>query len=203
MSTKRKYIDSHWLVFVGQGVLALLFGWFTIFTGIASAPELVVITSIIILCLGIVELSNLIHRSRQRETWGLSLAIAVLEISAGLTLLLTSGQNLALHLTVIALYTIIRGILEVFVGTKSIDDLTDRAIWTICGMCGTILGFVILNSGRSQATDFIKAFGVYMITFGLCSLIYGIHNHDQRLEYRSERQRLAQKAAQSRKAKKL
>lgn len=199
MITKRKYIDSHWLVFIVQGILALLFGWFITFTGITSATTLVVITSVVMLCFGIIELVNLIRRSHLQETWGLSLAIAVIEVVAGLTLLFTIGQNNAWHLTIIAVYTIARGVLEIFVGTKSIDDMTDKAIWTICGICGTILGFVILNSGRSHPTDFIRAFGIYMIIFGICSIIYGVHNRDQRFEYRSERSLLAKKASRARK----
>ena len=33
MSTKLKYIDSHWGIFALQGIVALLFGWFALFTG--------------------------------------------------------------------------------------------------------------------------------------------------------------------------
>ena len=185
MSTKRKYIDSHWLVFAIQGILALLFGAFLTFTGIDNARTLVVVTSIVMLCFGIIELGNLINRTRQQETWGLSLAMAVTEICVGLGLLFTLDQNVAWALAIIAIYTIARGVLEIFVSIKSVDDRTDKAIWGICGVCGTILGFVVLNSGANP-TAFLHAYGTYMIVFGLCSLIYGFHNRAQSLEYHEE-----------------
>lgn len=194
MSTKRKYIDSHWLVFIIQGVLALLFGWYMTFTGIENARTLVVITSVAMLCFGIIELGNLLRRTHLKETWGLSLAIAVIEVAVGLALLFTIDQNIAWSLAIIAVYTIARGVLEIFIGLKSIDDRTDRAIWVICGICGAILGFVVLNSGGTNTTAFLRAFGVYMIVFGICSTIYGVHNRDQKLEYREERKTLRRKS---------
>lgn len=199
MVTKRKYIDSHWLVFAIQGILALLFGWYMAFTNIEVVRALVVITSIIMLCFGVIELCNLIHRTHLKETWGLSLAMAVLEVIVGLSLLFTIDQNIAWSLAIIAIYTIARGILEIFVGLKSIDDRTDRAIWIICGICGAVLGFVVLNSGSANATSFLRAFGIYMIIFGLSSLIYGVHNRDQKLDYYEGLKLSRRKASSSKK----
>lgn len=197
MTTKRKYIDSHWLVFAVQGILAMLYGVFMTFTGIENTRTLVVATSIFMLCFGIIELGNLLRRTHLKETWGLSLAIAAIEVCVGLALLFTIDQSIAWPLAIIAIYTIARGILEIFIGLKSIDDRTDKAIWTICGICGSILGFVILNSGGANATSFLRAFGIYMIIFGLSSLIYGFHNRDQKLEYRESRKLAAHKTRSS------
>lgn len=199
MSTPKKYIDSHWLVFATQGIIALLFGWFMAFTGIGSVTTLVVTVAVVLLCFGVIELSNLLNRTRQQETWGLSLAIAVAEILVALALLFTLNQNTALHMSIIGAYTLVRGVLEIIVGLRSVDDRTDKTIWTICGICGAILGFVIINSGHLRATEFLKAFGIYMIIFGISSLIYGIHNHDQKLEYKAARSLSAKKSAATRK----
>ena len=72
MTTPRKYIDSHWLYFAVQGVIALLFGWFVAFTGINDSTTLVSCASIVMLGLGAIELTNLLHRTRLKETSGLS-----------------------------------------------------------------------------------------------------------------------------------
>lgn len=199
MTTKRKYIDSHWLVFAVQGILAMLFGAYMTFTNLVNVRALIVATSIIMLCFGIIELGNLLRRTHLKETWGLSLAMAVIEACVGLALLFTIDQNIAWALAIIAIYTITRGVLEIFVGLKSIDDRTDRAIWTICGICGAILGFVILNSGGTNPTAFLRAFGIYMLVFGLSSLIYGFHNRDQKLDYHEDRKKLAKKRKSTKK----
>ena len=187
MSTKLKYIDSHWGIFALQGIVALLFGWFALFTSSSDIQTLVIVVGSVLLSLGIIELLNLLARTRTKNTWGVSLVMAILEISAGLALLFTYEQNVAWHLVVIAAYTILRGIFEIILGLRSIDDLTDKFIWILAGICACIMGVVILNTGHLGTTPFIKYFGSYMMVFGVVNLIYSVHNNEQSKDYRSEK----------------
>lgn len=187
MSTKLKYIDSHWGIFALQGIVALLFGWFALFTSSSDIQTLVIVVGSVLLSLGIIELLNLLARTRTKNTWGVSLVMAILEISAGLALLFTYEQNVAWHLVVIAAYTILRGIFEIILGLRSIDDLTDKFIWILAGICACIMGIVILNTGHLGTTPFIKYFGSYMMVFGVVNLIYSVHNNEQSKDYRSEK----------------
>ena len=197
MSTKLKYIDSHWGIFALQGVVALLFGWFALFTNSSDIQTLVIVVGSVLLSLGIIELLNLLARARTKNTWGVSLVMAILEISAGLALLFTYEQNVAWHLIVIAAYTILRGIFEIILGLKAIDDLTDKFIWVLTGVCACIMGVVILNTGHLGNTPFIKYFGSYMMVFGVVNLIYSVHNHEQGKDYRSEKLAARKKIAKS------
>lgn len=187
MTTKLKYIDSHWGIFALQGIVALLFGWFALFTSSSDIQTLVIVVGSVLLSLGIIELLNLLARARTKNTWGVSLVMAILEISAGLALLFTYEQNVAWHLIVIAAYTILRGIFEIILGLKAIDDLTDKFIWILAGVCACIMGVVILNTGHLGTIPFIKYFGSYMMVFGVVNLIYSVHNNEQGKDYRSEK----------------
>ncbi len=187
MSTKLKYIDSHWGIFALQGIVALLFGWFALFTSSSDIQTLVIVVGSVLLSLGIIELLNLLARTRTKNTWGVSLVMAILEISAGLALLFTYEQNVAWHLVVIAAYTILRGIFEIILGLRSIDDLTDKFIWILAGICACIMGVAILNTGHLGTIPFIKYFGSYMMVFGVVNLIYSVHNNEQSKDYRSEK----------------
>ena len=187
MSTKLKYIDSHWGIFALQGIVALLFGWFALFTNSSDIQTLVIVVGSVLLSLGIIELLNLLARTRTKNTWGVSLVMTILEISAGLALLFTYEQNVAWHLVVIAAYTILRGIFEIILGLRAIDDFTDKFIWILAGVCACIMGVVILNTGHLGTTPFIKYFGSYMMVFGVVNLIYSVHNNEQGKDYRSEK----------------
>ena len=186
MSIKRKYIDSHWLIFALQGVLALLFGWYALFTNLNSLEAIIVIAGTVLLGLGIIEMLNLLTRTHLKETWGLSLLMAVLEIATAFTMLFAKDQNAIWHLVIIGLYTITRGILEIFIGLGSVDDLTDRFIWVLTGISGCIIGIVVVNAGHLGNLPFIKYFGSYMMIFGISNLIYAIHNKEQKHEYETE-----------------
>lgn len=199
MSIKRKYVDSHWLIFAFEGAVALLFGWFALFTNLRETSALVSVVGSTLLGLGIIELFNLLRRARLNETWGFTLISALVEVGVAFALLFTADQELVWHLALVAGYTVARGLFEILIGLKSIDDITDKFIWVVTGICGVIMGFVILNSGNETVSDnaliFIKFFGAYMTLYGLANLIYGVHNHDQANNLKEERSVAAKKGA--------
>ena len=199
MSIKRKYVDSHWLIFAFEGAVALLFGWFALFTNLRDINALVSIVGSTLLGLGIIELFNLLRRAHLNETWGFTLVSALIEVGVAFALLFTADQELVWHLALIAGYTVVRGLFEILIGLKAIDDITDKFIWVITGICGAIMGFVILNSGNQTISDnaliFVKFFGAYMTLYGLANLIYGVHNHDQETGLKAERSEAAKKGA--------
>lgn len=201
MSIKRKYVDSHWLIFAFEGAVALLFGWFALFTNLTDTSALVSIVGSLLLGLGIIELFNLLRRTHLNETWGFTLISALIEVAVAFALLFTSDQELVWHLALIAGYTVVRGIFEILIGLRAVDDVTDKFIWIVTGICGAVMGFVILNSGNAVVTDnaptFIKFFGAYMTLYGLANLIYGVHNHDQATDLKAERSEAAKKAAKT------
>lgn len=185
--TKRNYIDSHWLVFVFQGAIALLFGCFTLFTSDKSPASLIPVIGLFLLALAVVEFANSIYRSRNHESWLVSTGVAVFDAAFSMLLLFMTDQGMTWQLVVIALYTILRGIFELLIGFHTTVDPTDRFIWSLCGLAGIVFGIVIFNSGHLQNVDFVRFFGAYMLILGVCSLIYSFDNRKQQLEYRQGR----------------
>ena len=203
MSIKRKYVDSHWLIFAFEGAVALLFGWFALFTNLRETDALVSIVGSALLGLGIIELFNLLRRAHLNETWGFTLVSALIEVGVAFALLFTADQELVWHLALIAGYTVVRGLFDILIGLKAVDDITDKFIWVVTGICGAVMGFVILNSGNETVSEnaltFIKFFGAYMTLYGLANLIYGVHNHDQGNELKAERSEIAKRSAAAKK----
>jgi uncharacterized membrane protein HdeD (DUF308 family) len=192
-TTKRKYIESHWLVFALQGVLGLIFGWYVMFTEVTDISSLMLIIAAALLCFGIIEACNIIYRRRRQHDWGLVLAIAIIEIGVAAALFFTRNieEVAVVSLTILAGYTLLRGFFEILIAAKSLTDATDKFIWIIAGMCGVILGFIIFNAGHLATTTFIQIFGTYMMVLGLANLVYGIHNKSSA--------RLAARAARAKK----
>ena len=162
MTVKLKYIDSHWLVFVFQGTIAILFGCVTLFTSGRNSTSLVPVIGVSLLALAIVEFANSVYRSYNRQGWLVSTAVAVFDAIFGLLLLFMVNEGMAWHLTMMASYTLIRGIFELFIGFRTTVDPTDRFIWCLCGLCGLVFGVVIFNSGHLANVDFVRFFGAYM-----------------------------------------
>lgn len=194
---KRKYIDSHWLVFVFQGIIALLFGCFALFTSNESSTALIPMIGIALLLLSVVEFANSLYRTHNRHGWLVSTLVAVFDAVFGILLLVLSDQNMTTHLFLLAGYTALRGIFELVIGFKTTVDPTDCFIWILCGISGLVFGIFISNSGHLQNVDFVRFFGTYLLILGVASLIYGAHNRTQKLEDREARLEAAKKARQT------
>ncbi len=191
----RKYIDSHWLLFVIKGLVSLGFGVFAIFSMKRDFATLVMTVGIFLLSLSILEFINALYRARQKTGWAVSVLLAIIDAVVALALLFTLTQSPVWHLYIIAAYTFCRGFAEIVSGFRATVDPTDRFTWVFGGMCGAIMGIVIFNSGDF----FTRFFGVYLLILGICSLFYGVHNRAQKQEDRIARRESAALAAKSRK----
>lgn len=196
---KRKYIDSHWLVFIFQGVITLFFGCIALFTGDDSPYALIPVVGISLLALAVVEFANSLYRSRRQHGWLVATLVALFDTAFGIALLVLSDKPMAWLLVLLAAYTALRGIFELLIGFRTTVDPTDRFIWVLCGICGVVFGFIIFNSGHLSNIDFVRFFGAYMLVLGIASLIYGVHNRSQQLEDREARSEAGKKVTARRK----
>ena len=188
---KRKYIDSHWLVFIFQGIIAFVFGCLTLFTSDRSSTALIPVVGIAMLSLAVVEFANSVYRSYTRQGWLVSTGVAVFDAAFGLVLLLVIKEGMTWHLVMIAVYTLLRSIFELVLAFRTTVDPTDRFIWSLCGLCGIIFGIAIFNSGHLENVDFMRFFGAYLMILGVSSLIYSVHNREQQREDRAARSEAA------------
>ena len=191
----RKYIDSHWLLFITKGLVALAFGAISLFNMRRDIPYMITLVGIFLLSFSILEFINALYRARQKTGWAISVSLAIIDAVVALALLFTITQDSTWHLYIIAGYTFLRGFFEIIAGFRATIDPTDRFTWVFGGMFGAIMGIIVFNSGDF----FVRFFGVYLLIIGTCSLFYGVHNRAQKIEDRAARRESASLAAKTRK----
>jgi uncharacterized membrane protein HdeD (DUF308 family) len=173
--TKKKYIESHWLVFILKGAAAVLLGAFTMFAMIGHR-ELLIMVALALLILGAVEVFNVFHRRKNQHDFGFALAIALVEIGTAIALFFTQGhENIVSSTVVLAIYTLLRGAAEILTGINSLTDKTDKFMWIAAGIVGAVVGFLIFTFPAEDNTTFIRIFGGYMMIFGLTDVMFGVH----------------------------
>lgn len=178
----RRYIDKHWLVFLFRGAIAMTFACFALFRGTASIEDTVAVVSVFLLFMGIVDSIGALYSSTKKHGWLNAIVDAAVDVVAALSLLFFAKGNLTNSVVIVSAYTIISGIIDIFHGFLSTVDPTDRFIRVLAGICGCVIGSVILNAGNFEVSTFIRFFGAYMIVVGITSLIYGVHNRQQNIE---------------------
>lgn len=178
----RRYIDKHWFVFIIRGLMAAVFGFLALF-GLMTDFEIVIsVVSIFLLLMGIVDSVSALYASVKKHGWINSVIDALVDIAAALALLFFARNNIVTGLVIIAVYTIVSGLIDIFHGFLSTVDPTDRFIRVLTGVLGCIMGIVILNAGEFEIMTFIRFFGAYMLIVGVTSMIYGVHNRAQNIE---------------------
>lgn len=197
----RRFIDKHWLVFLLRGAIAAGFGCFVLFGGLADVENAVAIISIFLLFVGIIDTMGALYSSTKKHGWVNSIIDALVDVIAALTLLFIAKSNLTTSVIILSIYTIVSGLIDIFHGFLSTVDPTDRFIRVLAGICGCVIGIVILNAGSFEITTFMRFFGAYMLIVGITSLIYGVHNRAQNIEDKIAR-REARKASTKKTARK-
>lgn len=187
----RRFIDKHWLVFIFRGALAAAFGCFALFGGMANVNDAIAVISVLLLVMGIIDAVGALYSSTKKHGWFNAILDAAVDVAAALMLLFLANGRLASCLVVLSIYVIISGVIDIFHGFVSTVDPTDRFIRVFAGICGCIIGMVILNAGDFEITTFIRFFGAYMLIVGTTSLIYGVHNRAQNLEDKAARRQAA------------
>ncbi len=176
---RRKYIESHWLIFGIQGIITLLSGWYILFTPSTDTRFIITVIGSVLLALSLVELFNILHRHRRQHSWFVPLGVAILEAAVGITLLITNNLSYELHIAILAGYTLLRSFSSIVVGFMDFKNLTDRFFWVVSGMVGAVIGFVILADPGISDTMFTKFFGTYLMILGLTHIFYAAHSRDQ------------------------
>ena len=178
----RRFIDKHWLVFLFRGLFATAFGCFALFRGSSNVSDTITVISVFLMFMGIIDSVGALYSSTKKHGWINSIIDAVIDVMAALTLLFGAKNDLTQVLIIMSAYTIASGLVDIFHGFLSTVDPTDRFIRIIAGICGCVMGTVILNAGVFEITTFIRFFGAYMLIVGVTSLIYGVHNRQQNIE---------------------
>ena len=178
----RRFIDKHWIVFLIRGALAVIFGCLMLFSGMVNVEGAVAIISVFLLFMGIIDAAGALYNSTKRHGWINSVIDALIDVMAAVSLLFFTRGDLISSLIIISVYTIVSGIIDIFHGFLSTVDPTDRFIRVLAGICGCVIGIVILNAGDFEITTFIRFFGTYMLIVGITSAIYGVHNRAQNIE---------------------
>jgi len=198
----RKYIDKHWTVFAMRGLFAGIFGLFLLFGGINNIELTISVISVFLLLIGTVDSVSALYSSTKKRGWVNSVIDAAIDVVAAVTLLFFARTDLVFSLVVISVYTIASGIIDIIHGFLSTVDPTDRFIRILTGICGCVIGAVIINSGRFEISTFLRFFGAYMLIVGVTSLIYGAHNRNQEIEDRVARKESHKSSSKSLKTKK-
>lgn len=191
--TTSKFIESHWLTFALKGAISVVAGICMMVATGGNTEILIQLVGVTMIGLGIIEIANMIHRSRRQHNWGFPLFLGLLEIAIAISLLVTAIPGVGasdliwLRIAILSGYVLFASVATIVIGFGSFTNMTDRFMWIVNGMLGAILAFVLFAGSGLSVTKHIELFGVYLLINGLTDLFFGVHSRDEALEVKAER----------------
>lgn len=190
---RRRYVESHWLVFAIKGAISAIAGICMALTFKNDTHYLTEVVGYTLFALAAIEIINVIDRKRLEHNWGLPLAIGLVELLVAITLLFTVDytvpevDRLVVRIAIIGGFTLYSATIQLFIGFTCFKNMTDRFMWVVSGIISAILGFVIIADNGADMTTHIKLFGINILVNGLTELYFGIHSRDEMKEIHDER----------------
>ena len=205
-NTKRKFIESHWLTFAMKGAISVIAGLCLMFSRNSDTHFLTHILGWTMFGLAFIEIANVVYRKVRSHNWGFPLFLGILELAISIALLFTVDPSatdeslVATRIAILAGYVAFASVVTIVMGFMSFNNITDRFMWIINGMIGTVLAFLMLG-GSSNASDTVGiffgmkvlVFGTYLMVNGLTDLFYGIHSKEEAIEQKEARKRISKK----------
>jgi uncharacterized membrane protein HdeD (DUF308 family) len=194
-NTKRKFIESHWLTFAVKGAISVVAGLCLMFTRNDDVHLLTQILGWTMFGLAFIEIANVVYRKVRSHNWGFPLFLGLLELGISIALLFTVDPNatdeslIPVRVAILSGYVVFASIVTIVMGFASFKNMTDRFMWVVNGMVGTVLALLMLG-GASTANDTTSAyfgakvllFGTYLMVNGITDLFFGIHSRDEMAE---------------------
>ena len=169
---KRKITISEKIITGVAGLVSVAFGIVGIFIETDKLSTLALIAGSVILGLAVLDFINLFRNRKNGGAFAFSLIRAGSGLLIAILTIVNCNQGMTWPLTLLSVYTIGRGILDILTALAFVTNQTERFFWIICGAIGCVLGIISLNSGGfADASTFFRIFAIYMTIAGVTSLV--------------------------------
>lgn len=169
---KKAWAAVWWIVLI-QGLIALGFGLFMLFSPQRSAQFLVQVFAVFIILDGILDIVGSFLERKYIPSWGWRAAAGVLVIIAGLVFWAYSGlianATLAILIWIVAIGLLISGISTVIQVLRGQRERPWSAI--LWAAVKVIVALVLMTQTGASATVLLWIFGAFLIVSGILALV--------------------------------
>lgn len=163
-----------WIWAVVRGALAIVFGIVALTSPITTAIVLAVVIGVFAVVDGVIDLIDAI-RHHGAPGVGLRVFLGVISLLFGLIILIWPGKTLGFLVVLIAIWSILIGVLQIVANVSIRKDAPGAWIWgAVSGAIGLIFGIVVLFNLGIGLVALIWLIGIWAIVFGLALIVLGL-----------------------------
>jgi uncharacterized membrane protein HdeD (DUF308 family) len=173
-----------WWVLAARGVIAIIFGVLTLLLPGVTLATLILLFGCYAIVDGIFSIIAAVrHRVGERRWWTLLLE-GLASIGAGIVTFAFPGLTTIVLLWVIAVWTVVTGVLEIITAIRLRHEITGEGWLTASGVLSIAFGVLLMIAPAAGALALVLWIGAYAVVFGAFLLVLAFRLRGKRVEVR-------------------
>jgi uncharacterized membrane protein HdeD (DUF308 family) len=173
MDTLESHLSRFWWALVLRGAVAVLFGLIAFFSPGVTLVALVILFGAYAFVDGIASVILGIKEFGERERWWGTLLSGIVGIGAGIVTFLMPGLTALALLTLIAVWAIMRGILDIVAAIRLRHAIEGEWLLALAGVLSVAFGLLLIVRPLAGALAVVWWIGAYAIVIGAVLLVLG------------------------------
>jgi uncharacterized membrane protein HdeD (DUF308 family) len=158
---------SNWIIFLVNGLIAILFGLLALFVPLETIITLARYFGIIILLGGLIMFYISYQNMKAKKTYLLLMGEAILAILVGAVIAFYPSRSLEIFLILIGIWAVIMGLLQIIVAVQMRKKVSNHSMFTLNGVITLVFGLLLFF-------DPLATIKTLFIVIGLLALAAGV-----------------------------
>ncbi len=167
-------IAYNWWAMALRGLLGMIVGIVMLLYPQIALQTLIILFGAYAVCNGIFNLAGAWQRAHSDRPWGVLVVEGIISVVAGLTALIWPAMAAFTLATLIAIWAMMTGILEIVAAIRLRKHITGEWLLALLGVASLLFGIVVLAAPLLGALVIAAWFGAYAFLFGLLSTVLGL-----------------------------
>jgi uncharacterized membrane protein HdeD (DUF308 family) len=164
---------STWVVFFINGMIALLFGLLLLFVSEVMILKLVRIFGVVLFLAGLVMFYFSYRNMKTGKSYMIVMVEAIFAVLIGLILTIAPGKSLNLFLTLIGIWAVIMGLIQIIMTIRLRKKVSQHYLFSANGVITLVFGLLLIYSPMATLGSLITIIGILSVLAGIVMIYLG------------------------------
>jgi len=164
---------SNWVIFVTNGIIAILFAMLLLFVPETTILGLVRVFGAILLVAGAIMFYSSYKNMKSRKSYILLMIEAIFVILIGAVIAINPGQSLNLFLILVGIWAAAMGLLQIIVAVQMRKKVSNHYMFTINGIITLVFGLLLFYNPMGTAKALLTIIGILALAAGILLIYLG------------------------------
>jgi len=164
---------SNWIIFLANGLIAVLFGLLLLFVAEATIYKLVRVFGVVLFIAGLFMFYYSYRNMKGGKTYVMVMAEAIIAVLIGLIIAVAPGKSLNLFLTLVGVWAVIMGLIQIIMTIRLRKKVSQHYLFSINGILTLVFGLLLIYSPMATLGSLITIIGILALLAGVVMIYLG------------------------------